>query len=358
VPQENSTLSADRGEWSGSRTSFDYYWTRCDKNGDDCKPIDGATGETYELRQGDVGHTLRVTVTAANVDGSAQSTSAPSARIVAAAPPANTLLPTIAGAVQVGSTLTADNGSWNGSPESYAYSWSRCDENGGSCAAIGGATNQSYQLKQVDAGTTPRITVTAANSAGSSPATSAPTMLVPVPAGFTPPAVVATGCPTGTGLIQVADVGAPARLSIGGQTMTPGDATPSVTSVQLHFRVTACEGRPVQGALVYATAVPFNQYSIPVEATTGLRRRGEPDDDAAARLLGGEAAAAAGRVRPCPSAGRPDRRRDLDPAARLVPRFACRLRRFAASSLRQEDGVARSINRHKGPLATAKDRPA
>ena len=35
------------------------------------------------------------------------------------------------------------------------------------------------------------------------------------------------------------------------------------------FRVTACGGRPVAGALVYVTAVPYNQFAIPPEQQTG-----------------------------------------------------------------------------------------
>ena len=44
------------------------------------------------------------------------------------------------------------------------------------------------------------------------------------------------------------------------------------------FRVTACGGRPVAGALVYVTAVPYNQFAIPPEAADGWRRRGDPAD--------------------------------------------------------------------------------
>ena len=75
--------------------------------------------------------------------------------------------------------------------------------------------------------------------------------------------------PSGTGTIQVGDISSPARLVIDQQTVTPGLVTPSATTIQTHFRVTACGGRPIQGALLYATAVPYNQYSVPPEATTG-----------------------------------------------------------------------------------------
>src|SRR5436190_5555360 len=248
TPQENSTLSANQGTWSGSPTSYGYAWSRCDKNGDGCKSIDSATSDTYLLKEADIGQPLRVAVTATNGDGSAEATSAPTAVIAAASAPANTVLPVISGTVQLGATLTSDTGSWTGSPSSYAYSWSRCDENGGSCAAISGATNQSYQLKQVDAGTTLRMTVTATNSAGATPATSAPTTLVPGAPVFTPPPLP-SGCPSGTGAVPVGDVSPPARLAIDGQTVTPGLVTMSASSIQVHVRVTACGNRPVQGAL-------------------------------------------------------------------------------------------------------------
>jgi hypothetical protein len=39
--------------------------------------------------------------------------------------------------------------------------------------------------------------------------------------------------------------------------------------VIVRYRVTACGGRPVQGAMVYAAAVPFNQLSNPNEQPSG-----------------------------------------------------------------------------------------
>jgi hypothetical protein len=263
--QAGSTLTAGNGTWSGSPTSYTYTWSRCDQSGNGCAAISGATAQTYQLQQADVASTIRVTVTATNADGSGQATSAQTGVVQASsAAPANTAVPTISGTAQTGSTLTADNGTWSGSPTGYSYLWSRCDQNGSSCSTISGATAQTYQLKQVDVGNTLRAAVTATNAAGSAQATSVPTAVVTAI-----PAPVSNGCPGGTGAIQVGDISAPARLALDQQTVTPGVVTPSATTIQTHFRVTACGGRPVQGALVYATAVPYNQYSVAPEATTG-----------------------------------------------------------------------------------------
>jgi hypothetical protein len=182
-----------------------------------------------------------------------------------ASAPASTQAPTVSGTTQVGSTLTASQGSWNGSPTGYAYQWERCDQTGSSCAAVGGATASTYKLGSIDAGATLRVTVTATNGAGSTSSTSVPTAVIQAP----PPTVV-NGCPaSGSGAIKVTDVQPPARLVIDQQSLSPGIVTPNAETVELRARVTACNGRPVQGALLYATGVPYNQYTVPAEATTG-----------------------------------------------------------------------------------------
>ncbi len=264
--QVGSTLTTDTGTWSNSPTSFTYAWSRCDSTGNNCNPVAGATSQTYQVQAADVGNTLRVTVTATNTDGSASAASAATAVVTTATAgaPANTALPTISGAVAVGSTLTATTGTWSNSPTSFTYAWGRCDPLGNSCSTVSGATGQTFVLQQLDVGTTLRVTVTATNAGGSNRATSAQTAVVPAV-----PVPPATGCPSGTGAVAIADVSSPARLLIDSQTVTPGVVTPSAKTIEMHFRVTACGSRPVQGALVYATAIPYNQYSIAPEATTG-----------------------------------------------------------------------------------------
>ena len=130
------------------------------------------------------------------------------ATLNARAKPSNTSLPTISGTAQVGSTLTADPGSWSGTaPISYAYQWRRCNSAGTGCVDIVPAAAQTYTLSSADVGSTIRVVVTASNSAGSASAVSAPTAVVTAvvqtPTNSAPPVVSDT---SGHNPPQVADV--------------------------------------------------------------------------------------------------------------------------------------------------------
>ena len=94
---------------------------------------------------------------------------------VSQAVPANTSLPSISGSAKDGSLLTASHGSWTNSPASYAYAWQRCDNAGGSCVPITGATSKQYTLTTADVNSRIRVQVTATNTSGSGTATSRPT---------------------------------------------------------------------------------------------------------------------------------------------------------------------------------------
>ena len=182
------------------------------------------------------------------------------------AAPTNQSPPTISGTTTVGSVLTASSGSWNGTtPITYAYQWRRCGQNGGSCSNISGANKSTYTLKigrprqHRCVFASPRRTATARHR---------PSPLRP--AVVTAPAAPApTGCPAGTGPTNISGVALPARLLIDGQAASPTTVTRSTSDLTLRFHVSACGGRSIAGALVYATAVPFEQFNVPPEATTG-----------------------------------------------------------------------------------------
>jgi hypothetical protein len=181
------------------------------------------------------------------------------------AAPKSTSPATISGSARLGSTLTGTRGTFSGStPIAYTNQWRRCDASGGSCSDIDRATKTRYTLAQIDVGNTLRFVTTAKNSEGSADSTSVPTAVVTAPA----PAP-ATGCPAGTAGIAIAELGPPARLNIDGQSISPTVVRRSSQQITVRVHVTACAGRSVQGAMVYATAVPFNQFSIPAEAATG-----------------------------------------------------------------------------------------
>ncbi|MGC2374768.1 MAG: hypothetical protein WA484_12925, partial [Solirubrobacteraceae bacterium] len=183
TPKQESTLAAGKGTWSGSPTSYSYEWRDCDSAGGNCTNV-GGPGATYKLGASDVGHTIRVIVTAGNAGGSTPATSQATAVVAAKPPPppthpVNTALPVIGGTVAVEGTLTATKGTWSGSPTSYGYQWQDCDSSGNSCAAIGGATTVTHKVGAGEVGHTVRVVVTATNSSGSTPASSAHTSVIP-----------------------------------------------------------------------------------------------------------------------------------------------------------------------------------
>ena len=218
------TLTATRGSWANSPTSFAFQWVRCPStggapNGSDCAAIAGASTSAYVVGAGDLGRRLRVRVTATNADGNTTVASNATKIVARAGALSNTELPAISGSPTVGSTLTASPGSWSvGQPELRLLVAEvrprrhrvRGDHRRDAAHVPGQAGGHGQHvacpcrrskrraLAGATSAATPRITV------------SAPTT---------------GGCPAGTGAMPVADVSSPARLAIDRQQLVPAVVT-------------------------------------------------------------------------------------------------------------------------------------
>jgi hypothetical protein len=260
---QGAVLQGARGTWSGSPTDYNTWWQRCDKNGNSCKNISGTGGDSaYRLVSADVGHRMRFDVGAGNADGRTWAESVATA-VVTGAVPANVQLPAISGAPRVGATLSSSRGTWTNEPTDYNAVWQRCDRNGGSCANISGTGGKyRYAVKAVDLGSTLRFAVGAANHTGRTWASSAPTAVISAVA---PPPV--SGCP-GKGNADIGAISSPARLIIDAMA-APSIVTRQTRTLVVRFHVSSTCGGSVRGALVFVTATPYNQFSIPPEQMTG-----------------------------------------------------------------------------------------
>ena len=88
VPQQNQTLSATTGTWTGAKPqTFTYRWRVCDAVGGNCFDIANATASTHVPTADDIGHTLRVRITARNSLGARSATSTPTGVVQKAAVP-------------------------------------------------------------------------------------------------------------------------------------------------------------------------------------------------------------------------------------------------------------------------------
>jgi len=126
-PVEGQTLKAGNGTWTGSPTGYRYQWEDCNANGEACTSISGATAASRKLAAADVGHAVRVAVTATNAGGSTTASSLATAVVtapvkeeekeasctttVAAGTSASTIASDIVGAAN-GSTVCLASGSY------------------------------------------------------------------------------------------------------------------------------------------------------------------------------------------------------------------------------------------------------
>ena len=213
---DGQTLTAAIGSWTGTGPiNYSYQWEQCNAAGEECKELIGATGSTLGLLSSLVGSTVRVVVSATNAGGTTQAASAPTG-LIGALLPGNVSLPSIAGGLIDGQTLSAAAGSWTGTgPINYSYQWQQCNSKGETCKELAGATGATLGLISSLVGSTLRVIVTATNGAGSTQATSAPTALIGAltPGNVSLPSIggalidgqllsVATGTWTGTGPIN------------------------------------------------------------------------------------------------------------------------------------------------------------
>lgn len=202
-PSEGRTLTSTPGTWNPAQTTYHYQWTQ------DCAPsavpatpgtaITGATNSTYKIANGDIGHTLCLTVSAG---GSAPVISSNQTGLVTAGTPIDRAAPTMSGVTADGQTLTANSGTWDGTATiSYLYAWRRCNSQTKVCGAPFTTPNVDphHTLTDADVGFLMSVVVTASNSA---PATtgnpnpvslgSFPTTTVVTPANTAAPTISGT----------------------------------------------------------------------------------------------------------------------------------------------------------------------
>lgn len=163
LPNVGQTLSCSNGAWNGALPiTYTYQWTRNGVN------IAGATNATYLAAAADLGTNTFCKVTATNAVNNAVAASNTIGPIEPALEaPVNVTPPAVTGTTTVGSTLSANGGTWTGYPAvTPSYQWKRDG------SIIVGANTYTYLLDASDETHMIKCTVTGTNSSGSSAADS------------------------------------------------------------------------------------------------------------------------------------------------------------------------------------------
>ena len=178
--QVKEELTASRGTWASSPTSYAYQWKRASSASGAYSNIDGETSSSYIVTPDDVGKFLKVAVTATNSIGSSiaalSAAKGPAIDIIAT----NLTLPTVSGTAKNAETLTAATGTWDNRPTSYTYQWKRATTATGTYSSISGETDRTYVMTDNDVDKFIKVSVTAINSGGSSSIATSTTAVGPI----------------------------------------------------------------------------------------------------------------------------------------------------------------------------------
>src|SRR6185437_3935203 len=190
--------------WNPAGSAYSYQWQGSNDNGGTWTDISGATASTYTLTAADLGHLVRVSITATNAYGTVTASGTGVGPILNNAP-INTAAPTLSGNPQRTATLSTTAGTWTALGNNITYQWQRSPD-GTNWTGINGATASTYTAQFADEGDFVRALVTATNLSG---VTSAPTASSQIIAPF-PPANTALPVITGVaerGVILNASLG-------------------------------------------------------------------------------------------------------------------------------------------------------
>lgn len=157
TPVVDQVLTATVGTWKPSPERVSYQWYKVSSSGKTYK-LYGATAPTYTVPAAVKGYQLKVKIWASATGYYTRSvTSARTSKVVQhsfSSKPA----PLITGTASLGSTLSADPGTWVPVADKLAYQWKR------SGSVISGATGSTYTVTDADLGARVTVTVTATRS--------------------------------------------------------------------------------------------------------------------------------------------------------------------------------------------------
>ncbi|MGZ4319356.1 MAG: hypothetical protein ACXVRD_08535 [Gaiellaceae bacterium] len=253
---QGQTLTVTPGTWTGATPiTYTYEWQRCNAQGLNCAAFSSGTATTYTLAAADTGNRIQVRVIAKNSAGETSKYSNQTGQVGSSATaPANTAAPQLTGTLAVGQTLSVTSGTWSGTaPITYTYEWQRCNAQGTGCAAIGGATAQTYKLTTSDSGARLQVLVTAKNAGGTTAKYSSQTAVV-------------GGTPAPAGSVAASTVNLPDRLIVDKIQYPEGGRSRAPFTARFHVSDTAKHS--VSGALVYVVGLPYGWIrTIPEQAT-------------------------------------------------------------------------------------------